>query len=336
MAKKKYDVFISYRRSDCTDRAHLVREVLKSIGYDEDRIFLDTHNLHEGDFPEKIRIALADSKSFVLLISKDSIAQKREDENPAPAITDYYYEEIKQALALKLKFVPVLFDNIKIEKLDFPEEIKSQRIFLKNSIDYNPETFDDKLGAFLQEQKTWRDLFVVPTIILSIYAIVTSLSGLGMYVYDNYFLSYDTQIDVVANNTTVEDGHYYYQLPNEVVIYDVKKDSIYHLEFGNVPAIITAEFNMEQAYSIGFWSVAVGLAYEITKSKVKPRGGKAYITYIATGVAVIAGIGLGCTLERVLFPVQYSTPIANNLDENAFWHEVIRKKHSNRTTQFNR
>jgi hypothetical protein len=121
-----------------------------------------------------------------------------------------------------------------------------------------------------------------------------------------------------------------------VVIYDVKKDSIYHLEFGEVPAIITAKFNMEQVYSIGFWSVAVGLAYEITKSKVKPHSGKAYITYIATGVAVIAGIGLGCTLERVLFPVQYSTPIANNLNEKSFWQEVIRKKHSNRTIQLNR
>ena len=335
MEQTKYDVFISYRRSDSTDRAHLVKEILKSIGYDENRIFLDTHSLHEGEFPENIRKALTDSKAFVLLISKNSIVQyDKEKENTIT--TDYYYEEIRQALALKLKFIPVLFDNLKIETLDFPEDIKKQRIFLKNSIEYNPDTFNEKLAVFLQEQKKWRDLFVVPTVILTIYAIITLLSGIGMYIYDNLFLSRDTQLETVVNNMVVEEGTCFYQLPNEVVVYDIKKDSISHLEFGGIPAIINAQFNTEQIYSVGFWSVAVGLAYEITKSKVKPHGGKAYVAYIATGVAVIAGVGLGCTLERILFPVQYSKPIVRSLDDNAFWKEVIRRKYSSRTIQLNR
>ena len=81
---------------------------------------------------------------------------------------------------------------------------------------------------------------------------------------------------------------------------------------------------------------AVGLAYEITKSKVKPHSGKAYLAYIATGVAVIAGIGLGCTLERIMFPVQYSKPVVNSVGNNDFWKEVIRKKYSRRTIQLNR
>ena len=42
MKETQYDVFISYRRSDSTDRAHLVKEILKAKGYDEERIFLDT------------------------------------------------------------------------------------------------------------------------------------------------------------------------------------------------------------------------------------------------------------------------------------------------------
>ena len=33
MEQTKYDVFISYRRSDSTDRAHLVKEILKSRRY---------------------------------------------------------------------------------------------------------------------------------------------------------------------------------------------------------------------------------------------------------------------------------------------------------------
>lgn len=335
MKQAQYDVFISYRRSDSTDRAHLVKEILKAKGYEEERIFLDTHSLHEGEFPENIRKALTNSKAFVLLISKNSIAEK-EAGKASEVNTDYYYEEIRQALSLKLKFIPVLFDGLKIETLDFPEDIKNQKIFLKNSIEYNPETFNDKLSVFLQEQKTWRDLFVVPTVILTVYAIITFLSGVGMYVYDNFFLSHDTQIETVVNNSIVDDGIFYYQLPNEVVSYDVKKDSISHLEFGGVPAVVNAQLSAEQLYSIGFWSVAVGLAYEIAKSKVKPHSGKAYIAYIAAGVAVIAGVGLGCTLERIMFPVQYSKPVINSVDNSDFWKEVIRKKYSRRTIQINR
>ena len=70
MKQTQYDVFISYRRSDSTERAHLVKEILKSKGYDENRIFLDTHNLHEGEFPENIQNALVNSikYSFVSLL----------------------------------------------------------------------------------------------------------------------------------------------------------------------------------------------------------------------------------------------------------------------------
>ena len=335
MEQSKYDVFISYRRSDSTDRAHLVKEILKSRGYDENRIFLDTHSLHEGEFPENIRKALTNSKAFILLISKNSVSE-RKVEKGTEVDTDYYYEEIRQALTLKLKFIPILFDNVKIECLNFPEDIKNKKIFLKNSIEYNPDTFDNKLFAFLEEKKTLRDLFVVPTVILTIYAIITLLSGIGMYIYDNYFLSREKQIEIVVNNVIVEDGICYYQLPNEVVSYEIKKETINHLDFGGTPAVINAQFNTEQLYSIGFWSAATGLAYEITKSKVKPHGGKSFIAYIAAGVAVIAGVGLGCTLERVVFPVQYSKPILTSLDDTAFWKEVIHKKYSNRTIQLNR
>lgn len=335
MKQTQYDVFISYRRSDSTDRAHLVKEILKAKGYDEERIFLDTHSLHEGEFPEEIRKALSNSKAFILLISKNSIAQKGE-EKASEVTTDYYYEEIRQALTLKLKFIPVLFDGLKIETLDFPKDIKNQKIFLKNTIEYNSETFNDKLSAFLQEQKTWRDLFVVPTVILTIYAIITLLSGIGMYIYDNFFLSHDTQIETVVNNSIVDDGICYYQLPNEIVSYDIKKDSISHLEFGIAPALVNAQLNAEQLYSIGFWTVAVGLVYEITKTKIKPHGGKAYIAYIAAGGAVIAGAGLGCTLERIIFPVQYTKPIINSLDNDEFWKEVISKKYSRRSIKLYR
>lgn len=211
---KKYDVFISYRRSDSTERAQLIREMLKGKGYDEKRIFLDVHSIHEGEFPDRIKQALADSKAFVLLISNDSFHGECDT-------IDYYYEEIKQALSQKIKFVPILFDGIKIDEIDIPDEMRDRHLNLKNSISYHPEYkegFENRMCEFLIEKHHFRDLLVVPTVIITVYAILTFLSGLGLYIHDNYCLSHDSQVEIAAKATGVKDGVYYYPLPEGVYI----------------------------------------------------------------------------------------------------------------------
>lgn len=328
---KMYDVFISYRRSDSAERAQLIREILKTKGYDEERIFLDVHNIHEGEFPDRIKQALAEAKAFVLLISNDSFHGESET-------IDYYYEEIKQALSLKIKFVPILFDGIKIDSIELPNEMKEKHLDLKNAISYHPEYkegFENRLCEFLSEKRRFRDLFVVPTVIITIYAIVTFISGLGLYIHDNYCLSHTTQVEIAAKATGVKDGVYYYPLPDGVVTYNAINDSIDFIQSGYSSPIINSQITVEQIYKVGFWAVAVGLMYEITKVKVKPHGGKQYVAYIATGIAVVAGVGLGFVLERMFFPIQFSTRIQKNLNNKEFWKDIVNKKASTNSIQLN-
>ena len=323
---EKYEVFISYRRSDSTERALLVKEMLVKKGYDPGSIFLDLHSIHEGDFPERIQNALRNSKAFILLVSSNSFPPEMDSK---PSVVDYYFEEIKMALDLKMKFVPILYDNLKIGDISFPKEIKDRNVDLKSAINYYPEYKDaveDRIYEFLHDKKNWKEHLIVPAAILTIYAVLTLLSGLGMYVYDNFFLSKETQVELVTKHVTSNNSSYYYQLPDEMVCYSAKDGDIVHLQFGEVPVAVISKINMDQAYKPSFWTAMAGLIHQVSKSKLKPHGGKAIIAYAVGAVVVVTGIGLGCVLERMAFPVHRSSPIVKSLDNKDFWQEIVRRK----------
>ena len=86
----KYKAFISYRRSDSSERAQLVKLAIIEQGYTEGDIFLDLHSIHEGDFPQHIKDALHDTEFFILILSNDSFRKNVEK--------DYYLDEIKWLL----------------------------------------------------------------------------------------------------------------------------------------------------------------------------------------------------------------------------------------------
>ncbi len=322
---EQYEVFISYRRSDSTERALLIKEMLVQKGYAPESIFLDLHSIHEGDFPERIQSALRNSKAFILLVSNNSFTPENND---GISVVDYYYEEIKMALDLKMKFIPVLYDNLKIENISFPKEIKERNISLKSAINFYPEYKDaveERIYEFLHDKRNWKEKLTRTGNILGIYTVLTLLSALGMYVYDTFFLSKETQMETVMSHMVSYDGAYCYQLPNEMVCYFPKDGAIKHLRLGEIPPG-TIPINMGQMHEAGLWALVMGLANEVTKSKLKPHGGKALIAYVVGAVVVATGIGLGCVLERMVFPVEYSSSIQKSLDKKDFWQDIVRRK----------
>lgn len=321
----QYDVFISYRRSDASERAQLIREILKRKGYDENRIFVDVHSIHEGEFPERIKSALNNSEAFILLISNNSFYGESTG-------IDYYYEEIKQALELKIKFIPILFDNTTVDSIELPEEIKEKGLKLKQAITYHPDYidgFEAKLSEFLKpEKKRWSDMLVVPTILILLYGLVVFLCGLGTYIHDNYFLSHEKQIEIVCNNMGEKDGLFFYMLPNELVTFDPKTDEVEHVKCGDdLDIVINAQVSREQLYKASFFAVATPIFFNVTKYKTRIHNQKALVVYAVVAIAVIAGFGLGITLERMLFPIQLSSRIKTNLNDPTFWNEVLIRKY---------
>ena len=95
MEQTFFDVFISYRRKGGSEKAQLVKSELKQRGVEEERIFLDTHSLHDGDFEQKIKVAIEQSQSVVVIISGGCFDEVKE--------TDYWYMEIREAMLQRKK-----------------------------------------------------------------------------------------------------------------------------------------------------------------------------------------------------------------------------------------
>ena len=138
-----YEVFISYRRKGCSEKAQLVKSELKQRGIEENRIFLDTHSLHEGDFMQIIKIAIQQSKSIVVVISKGCFDEAKE--------TDFWYMEIKEALAQNKQIIPVFFDGItSFSMINVPNEFEA--LTKMNAVTYQHEYANaafDKLITFM-------------------------------------------------------------------------------------------------------------------------------------------------------------------------------------------
>lgn len=143
MEQYLYDVFISYRRKGGSEKAQLVKSEIRQRGIEEDRIFLDTHSLHDGDFEQKIKVAIEQSKSVVVIISNGCFDEIKE--------TDYWYLEIKEALQLGKNVVPVFFDGItSFVNQNVPQEL--QKLTKKNAVTYHHEYANaafDKLLTFI-------------------------------------------------------------------------------------------------------------------------------------------------------------------------------------------
>lgn len=329
----KYKAFISYRRSDCSERAQLVKLAIMEQGYNEDDIFLDLHSIHEGEFPQHIKEALHVTEFFILLLSNDSFKKNAEKDN---AEKDYYLDEIKMALDLHLKVIPITFDSLNVESISLPKILVEKNLKLKNSIPYYPEyptAFKEKLNDFMKPQKqTLWNLLKMPTLLITIYASLTLCGGIGMYVYDNFFMSEEEQVEVVADYVQEGDGLLAYYISGETYIYNTKTTEVKLLK-GNDTATFGASVSNNQLTQTGFWAVSFGLIYELTHSRLKPHGnGKSVLAYIAVTVSVVAGFGLGCTLERMIFPKQYAKPIHKKLTDKLFWQKVINQKYSQQGT----
>lgn len=320
----KYKAFISYRRSDSSERAQLVKLAIMEQGYEEHDIFLDLHSIHEGEFPQHIKEALHDTEFFIMLISKDSFNRNVEK--------DYYLDEIQLALDFRLRIIPVVFDSLNVDDLPIPKVLTDKNFKLKNSISYYPEypkAFKEKLAEFMKPStRAFVDLIKMPTLILTVYAVVSLIGGFALWVYDNYFMSNEEQIETVSNNLQVCDGVLLYSLPGKTYVYHTNNQDIQCFEGNEVP-LVNGLVSTAQVTQAGFWTVSVGLVYELSRTRLKPQGnGKSVLAYLAVGVSIVAGVGLGCTLERMIFPKQYALPIRAKLEHKEFWNQVVNKRFS--------
>jgi len=138
--KKKYDVFLSYRREGGEAMAILLRDRLTEKGY---KVFLDVESLNSGSFNTELLNIIEDSANFVTVLSKDALARCVND-------GDWVRREISHALNLNKNIVPVILRGFDWPD-DMPEDIAE--LANKNGISAKDnEYFDaavERLTSFL-------------------------------------------------------------------------------------------------------------------------------------------------------------------------------------------
>lgn len=101
MSRRKYDIFISYRREGGAQYARTLQLMLEKKKY---RVFLDYDELVDGRFSPKIMAAIEEAPVYIILLSKGALARCANE-------GDWVRREIELALAAGKHIIPVNPDN---------------------------------------------------------------------------------------------------------------------------------------------------------------------------------------------------------------------------------
>lgn len=141
---KKIDVFISYRRSNGSQLASLLKVHLQLRGFS---VFLDIERLRAGKFDVGLLKSVQKARNFILVLTPQALDRCLDDNDRK----DWVHREIAAALEHKCNIIPIMdnFDWPPSEKL--PEDIRSITFF--NGVRWIHDYQDacvDKLERFLR------------------------------------------------------------------------------------------------------------------------------------------------------------------------------------------
>lgn len=169
--EKKYDIFISYRRSGGQETARILRDTLTERGY---KVFFDVESLRAGAFNTKLLSVIEECEDFVLVLSPDALDRCSDPE-------DWVYQEIAHAFRHRKNIIPIMLRDFEFPK-DLPEELKE--LPYQNGLAANLEYYDafmDKLETFLRskQQKRPKKRLLIPALagLLAALAVVFGLTA---------------------------------------------------------------------------------------------------------------------------------------------------------------
>nr|NP_001369041.1 sterile alpha and armadillo motif, isoform L [Drosophila melanogaster]QJC18610.1 sterile alpha and armadillo motif, isoform L [Drosophila melanogaster] len=145
---KTLDVFVSYRRSNGSQLASLLKVHLQLRGFS---VFIDVERLEAGKFDNGLLNSIRQAKNFVLVLTPDALHRCINDED----CKDWVHREIVAALNSNCNIIPIIdqqFDWPEVERL--PEDMRSVAHF--NGVNWIHDYQDaciDKLERFLRGEK---------------------------------------------------------------------------------------------------------------------------------------------------------------------------------------
>ncbi|CAL8072144.1 unnamed protein product [Calicophoron daubneyi] len=151
------DVFISYRRSNGSQLASLLKVFLQLRGY---RVFLDIDELPAGKFNESLQSSIKCSHNFLLVLSPNALDRCLNDVDCA----DWIHRETVCALTHKRNIIPITHNFQWPSAKDLPEDMRA--IIDYNAVDWVHEYQDacvDRIVKFMYLPPDWTPASPTPT-----------------------------------------------------------------------------------------------------------------------------------------------------------------------------
>ena len=155
--KKKYDIFISYRRDGGEFTAKILRDRLQEMGY---RVFFDVETLRSGDFNKDLYDVIDGCTDFLLVLSPKALDRCVNE-------GDWVRYEVERALLKGKNIVPVM-----LKDFDFPETLPPslEPLRYKNGLVASSQFFDafiETLQEYLQSVPKKRVLLKAAAAVLA-------------------------------------------------------------------------------------------------------------------------------------------------------------------------
>ena len=142
MESRKYDIFISYRRT-AYDTANLIAEKLRHAGY---HVFFDVDTLTAGKFNEQLLEVIGNCKDFIVVLPENALERCQQPE-------DWIRREVVCALEHHKNIIPVMLDGFTWPDI-MPEGMEDLRNF-QAITSVNREYFDmimQRLRGYLKSK----------------------------------------------------------------------------------------------------------------------------------------------------------------------------------------
>ena len=338
-----YNAFISYRKSSSVNADFIRKSITDTSAFTENDIFLDKHSIGPELFDSKIRTAISSSKCIILLVTKDCFKAKTDGNE------DWFIKEIKTALSLGIKIIPVLFDQIKsLSENSIAEELKGNfdaneiEILTKSqSIPYStdfPEASIEKLVSFVESanktsnvfQILWNVLKGLAIILIILVTFVVAFFGLG--VLWGYFSSSPEMDEVLADNTIIEGTTLHFEYEGWDATYDLTNDTILIdiTEYSNSPKISNidlalASFTFTGAKAILDKNISYLKYVKMLRGGSKPAKIAFVCASAAACVGAFCGFSQGSSFGRSKRQEETALILYPKLQQRATWSPLIKE-----------
>lgn len=176
---KKYDIFISYRRSSY-ETANLIATRLKSAGYS---VFFDMESLRSGKFNEQLFEVIDNCKDFVVVLPPNALDRCVNED-------DWVRLEVCRAMSQKKNIVPVMLNGF-VWPSPMPEgmeELSDYQSLTASSTEYFDMAMERLQKKYLQSKS---HLFLRKWVKYSAAVLVSFFAVLAILWCVFYYMSFD-------------------------------------------------------------------------------------------------------------------------------------------------